>query len=57
MDANFKVTVRQRPRVEGVINILASRRINTADQDIPQVSPSFPTHIFFVGRHFPVVSF
>lgn len=52
------VAVRQAPCVQGVVDVLAARRVDAADDHLPQILPPEPDvlGVVVLGRHDPVLA-
>jgi hypothetical protein len=56
VDTNFEVSVRQLPCVQGIVNILAAWRIDTANEEPTKILAIAPTRIICASRDLPVMT-
>jgi len=57
VDSHFDIAVRKRPRMEGIVNILTTNGINTANEKVPEILTVPPSRIIHAFWHFPIVTF
>ena len=55
-DAGLNVAIWQWPRMKGIVDILATNGIDTADEKTTQILAVSPAGIISARRHFPVMA-
>jgi hypothetical protein len=56
VNTDFKVAIRELTCVESIVDILTARRVNTADEQIPEVPASPPTNFFCACWYSPIMA-